>query len=147
MKDWIGRNSHTLELERLGGLGRTIFCTLVFFVFRFLCCTYCFLTLWTSQNLRDFIIFDTFWVSGALGNISTSTVSNSYFETRPVAREMSIFGSHFLPHVTENVNCCRFFKDAAARPSPGLILSLSLLPYGCEIRFCVPPTEKGTFLC
>ena len=41
-----------------------------------------------------------FWVGRALGNMLTSIVSNSHFGKRPVARDMTICGSHFLPHVT-----------------------------------------------
>ena len=46
------------------------------------------------------ITFDPFWVVEALGNISTSIVSNSHFGKRPVARDTTIFKYHFLPNVT-----------------------------------------------
>ena len=49
------------------------------------------------------IIFDSLWVSGALGNIRTSIVSNSPFGKRPWVLDMSISGYHFLLHVTNNV--------------------------------------------
>ena len=39
----------------------------------------------------------------ALGYILTSVVSDFHFGKRPGARDMTTLGSHFLPHVTENV--------------------------------------------
>ena len=55
------------------------------------------------SKLNILLIFDLLWVYEALGDILTSIVRNSHFEKRPVARDMIILGSLFLPHVTENV--------------------------------------------
>ena len=48
-------------------------------------------------------IFESFWVERTLDMILTSVVSNSHFGKRPVARDMTIFGSNVGPHVSENV--------------------------------------------
>ena len=49
------------------------------------------------------IIFHPFWVCEALGNIWTFIVANSHFGKRPVAGDMTMCGSHFLPYVNEYV--------------------------------------------
>ena len=41
----------------------------------------------------NFMIFESFWVRWALGNMLISIVSNSYFGKRPGAREITTFGS------------------------------------------------------
>ena len=58
----------------------------------------------STPQLLDFIAFGFFWVDAAFGNILSSIVLNSHFGKRPVARDITIFGSHFLPHVTEHVD-------------------------------------------
>ena len=55
------------------------------------------------SKLNDVLALVALWVNGALGDILSSIVSNSHFRKRPVARDMTIFGSHILPHVTGNV--------------------------------------------
>ena len=50
------------------------------------------------------IIFDPLWAYRTLGDILTNIVSNSHFGKRPVARAVTIFVTHVLPQVTEDVN-------------------------------------------
>lgn len=45
----------------------------------------------------NFIIFGSFCVEGAFGNMLTSIVPNSYFWKRLGARDMTVFGSHVGP--------------------------------------------------
>ena len=47
----------------------------------------------------NFMIFESFWVCEALGNILTTIVSNSHFGKRPGPRDMTIFESHVGPHI------------------------------------------------
>lgn len=56
------------------------------------------------SKLNNLLISDPLWVYEALGNILTSMVSSSHFAKQPVALGMTIFGSHVLPHVTNNVD-------------------------------------------
>ena len=55
------------------------------------------------SKLIILIIFDSLRECEALGDILTSVVSNPPFGKGPGARDMTILGSHFLPHVSESV--------------------------------------------
>ena len=61
----------------------------------------------TSRPLKTHYSYQlsvVFWVGGALGNILTSVVSNSYFGKRLVARDITSLGSHVDPHDSENAD-------------------------------------------
>ena len=55
------------------------------------------------SKLIILIIFEPLWVCAAIGIILISNVSYSQFGKRLGAGDMSIFGSYFPLHVTNNV--------------------------------------------
>ena len=55
------------------------------------------------SKLMIFMLLLPLWVCAAFGDILSSILSNYDFGKRSVARDMSICGLHFLPHVTNNI--------------------------------------------
>ena len=55
----------------------------------------------TSWSLKtyEFIIYDPFWLDGALRNMLTSMLPNLHFGKRVGAQDMIIFGLHVGPHI------------------------------------------------
>ena len=99
------------------------------------------------SKLLILVIFEPLWVYRAVGDILTSIVSNSHFAKRPAARDMTICGSHFLPHVTNHASSYWWnFHNSTPRPSAGLIFGFLLLPCGREIRSWVHHLRRVAFL-
>ena len=69
------------------------------------------------SNLMNFMVLETLWGYGALDDILTSIMSNSNWEMA-LARDMTIFGSHFLFHVTENAYSYQWFTTRTPMPFP-----------------------------
>ena len=53
-----------------------------------------------SSKLTNFIFSVFFWVRGTFGTVPTSIVSDSRVGKRLGARDMSIFGFHVGPHIS-----------------------------------------------
>ena len=80
----------------------------------------------------------TLWVYEALGNILVSIVSDSHFGKRPGAGDMTILGSQFLLHVTEDARSSSYnFHNTVPRSFPRLIFIL----WECHVA------EKSDFTC
>ena len=84
-----------------------------------------------SSKLINLIISGSLWVYEAVGDMLTSIVSNSDFGKRLGARDMTIFGTHFLFHFTNKVFFDRCnFRISGPRLSPELFFGIVLLPCG-----------------
>ena len=83
------------------------------------------------SKLINLIIFECFWVRGALGKILTNIVSNYHFWKRPVAGDMTICGLNFLLHV---IDFLILIDDFLTTQPPGHVhgsfFGISLLPCG-----------------